>query len=81
MRKAIHKEILMENILNDKHGELNVIGEVASEDMPGMEAFIKAITVPQFSHAAHCPTDLIEKMREEYAHAPAYVNNNKDQAR
>ena len=71
----------MENILYDKHGELNVIGEVATEDMPGIKAFIKAAQIPQFSHAAHCPRELIKKMKDEYAYAPAYVNNNKDQAR
>ncbi len=71
----------MENILHDKHGKLNIIGEVAEEDMPGVEVFIKSTGMPQFSHAARPSTDLIEKLREEYVHAPAYVNNNKDQAR
>ena len=58
----------MENNLRSKaNGELNVIGEVAVEDMPGTETFIKATGMPQFSHAANCPTELIEKLRKEYS--------------
>ena len=72
----------MENNLRSKaNGELTIIGEVTTEDMPGVEVFIKSTKTPQFSHAAHCPIELINKMKDEYAHAPAYVNNNRDQAR
>ena len=64
----------------NKNNEYNIIGEVAREDQPGVEAFTKATSMPQFSHAAHCPTELIEKLREEYIHAPKYINNNKTPA-